>query len=230
MMRSFAIGLILLGSVILDAAASATAVSSDALDAGINDMPQTPSEPAAPAATPVPAPVTSVRVVAPPAAPTRTPSANPLWGIPLSQLSETRDRPIFSPSRRPPPVVAAVDPATVKPPPRKKEMRPPQFSLVGTIASEDEGFGIFLDHSTKTALRLKVGDDYQGWKLRAIRGREVTMQKDEQAAVLSLPEPGESSNGAVQLIPVNQINMPVATQQLSPPPPNRANLKPFGTN
>jgi hypothetical protein len=231
MMRSFAIGLILLGSVILDAAASATAVSSDALDAGINDMPQSPSAPAAPvsASAPAPAPATTVRVVAAPAAPARTPSANPLWGIPLSQLSETRDRPIFSPSRRPPPVVAAVDPATIKPPPRKKEMQPPQFSLVGTIASEDEGFGIFLDQSTKTALRLKVGDDYQGWKLKAIRGREVTMQKDEQVAVLSLPEPGASSNGSVQLIPVNQINIPVVTtQQVTPR--NRANLRPFGSN
>ena len=226
MMRSFAIGLMLLGSVILDAAASATAVSSDALDAGLNDMPQSASAPAAPAASS--APVATVRVVTAPAAPARTPSANPLWGIPLSQLSETRDRPIFSPSRRPPPVVAAVDPATVKPPPRKKEMQPPQFSLVGTIASEDEGFGIFLDQSTKTALRLKVGDDYQGWKLKAIRGREVTMQKDEQVAVLSLPEPGASSNGSVQLIPVNQINMPVVTQQV--PPRNPANLRPFGSN
>jgi hypothetical protein len=228
MMRSFAIGLILLGTLILDAAASATAVSSDALDAGISDTPQSPSAPAAPAASS--APVTAVSAVAAPAAPARTPSANPLWGIPLSQLSETRNRPIFSPSRRPPPVAAAVDPATVKPPPRKKEMRPPQFSLVGTIAGEDEGFGIFLDQSTKTALRLKVGDDYQGWKLKAIRGREVTMQKDEQAAVLSLPEPGESSNGPVQLIPVNQINLPVAAQQVPLPPRNRANLKPFGSN
>src|SRR6202000_2765543 len=79
MMRSFAIGLILLGSVILDAAASATGVSSAALDAGINDMPQSPSPPAAPvsASAPAPAPATTVRVVAAPAAPARTPSANP---------------------------------------------------------------------------------------------------------------------------------------------------------
>jgi general secretion pathway protein N len=210
MMRSFAIGLILLGSLILDAAASATAVSSDALDADVNDAPRSspvPAVSAAPAES-----VTAVHVVAPPAAPARTPSANPLWAIPLSQLSETRDRPIFSPSRRPPPVAAAAVLAPVKPPPRKKEVRPPQLSLVGTIASEDESFGIFLDQSSKVALRLKVGEDYQGWKLQAISGREVTMQKDEQAAVLTLPEPGESSSGSVHLIPVNEIKMPQATQ------------------
>ncbi len=215
MKRNFAICLILLGSLILVAAASATAVSTDALDAGVNDaMPS----PVAPAISIAPAePVTSVHVVAAPVAPARTPSANPLWAIPLSQLSETRDRPIFSPSRRPPPVaVAAVSPP-VKPPPRKKEVRPPQLSLVGTIAGEDEGFGIFLDQSTKAALRLKVGEDYQGWKLQAIRGREVTMQKDEQTAVLALPEPGASSSGSVRLIPVSEIKTPVAIQQIAPP-------------
>ncbi len=218
MKRSFAAGLILLGSVILDAAASATAVPSDALDADVNDATHSPSAPAplapapsAPSESAAPSEsVTTVRaVVAAPAAPARTPSANPLWEIPLSQLTETRNRPIFSPSRRPPPVAAVVDPTPVKPPPRKKELRPPPLSLVGTIAGDDESFGIFLDESTKAALRLKVGEDYQGWKLQAIRGREVTMQKDEQTAVLTLPAPGESSGGAARLIPVGAINAPV---------------------
>jgi hypothetical protein len=154
---------------------------------------------------------TTVRAVAPPAAPTRTLSANPLWGIPLTQLPGTRDRPIFSPSRRPPPPEVAAEPVVVKAtPPRKKEVEPPQLSLVGTIASDDGGFGIFLDQSTRTALRLKVGEDYQGWKLNAIQGREVTMEKDHQGAVLTLPEPGGRSS-EVRLLPVNTVKMPVAT-------------------
>ena len=129
-----------------------------------------------------------------------------------SVAGDASDRPIFSPSRRPPPVAAAANVTPVKPPPRKREVRPPQLSLVGTIASEDESFGIFLDQSTKVALRLKVGEDYQGWKLQAISGREATMQKDEQVAVLTLPEPGVSSSGSVRLIPVSEIKMPAATQ------------------
>jgi hypothetical protein len=211
MMRSFAVGLILLGSVVLDAAASATAIPSDALDSDISDTAHSPQVPAVSVAPSEP--VTTVRAVASPAAPAHTPSANPLWAIPLSQLSETRDRPIFSPSRRPPPVAAVAESAPVKLPPRKREIRPPPLSLVGTIAGDDESFGIFLDQSTKAALRLKVGEDYQGWKLQAIRGREVTMQKDEQAAVLSLPEPGDNSGGSARLTPVGQIKMPVVMQQ-----------------
>jgi hypothetical protein len=211
MMRSFAVGLMLLGSVVLDAAASATAIPSDALDSDISDAAHSPQVPAVSVAPSEP--VTTVRAVASPAAPARTPSANPLWAIPLSQLSETRDRPIFSPSRRPPPVAAVTESAPVKPPPRKIEIRPPQLSLVGTISGDDESFGIFLDQSTKAALRLKVGEDYQGWKLQAIRGREVTMQKDEHAAVLALPEPGDNSSGPARLIPVTQTKMPVVMQQ-----------------
>src|SRR4051794_9583272 len=34
------------------------------------------------------------------------PSGNPLWAIPLKSLSFTRERPLFTPSRRPPAPVA----------------------------------------------------------------------------------------------------------------------------
>src|SRR5215813_8008992 len=48
------------------------------------------------------------------------PRGNPLWSIPVKTLAATRDRPIFSPSRRPPPapVIAApqVLPAPVSKP------------------------------------------------------------------------------------------------------------------
>jgi len=184
-------------------AAPSTPASGDALDNDLADDARSPG-PSMVAPAPV-EPVTTVRVVAPPAAPVRTPSANPLWGIPLAQLSGTRDRPIFSPSRRPPPVTAAAEPVLAKPQPRKQEIEPPQLSLVGTIASEGEGFGIFIDQSTKAALRLKVGEDHQGWKLQAIRGREVTMEKDERSAVLALPQPGGQSSGEVRLLPVSAV-------------------------
>ena len=210
MMRWLVTALILLGAPILDAAASATAVSSDALDADLNNgaRSDSPTISAAPTDS-----VTEVRSVAAPAAPARVPSANPLWAVPLSQLPDTRERPIFSPSRRPPPVAAAANAAPVKPPSPKTVLRPPQLSLVGTIAGQDESFGIFLDQSTKTALRLKVGEDYQGWKLQTIRGREATLEKDEHAAVMTLPDPGNSASGSIRLIPVSEIKTPMARQQ-----------------
>jgi hypothetical protein len=216
-MRGFAIGMLVIGMLVLDlslalAAAATGVMSGDALDGELADD--------ARSAAPLPLsptdaePVTTVRVTAPPAVPERTLSANPLWGMPLTQLSGTRDRPIFSPSRRPPPAAVAVDPVPVRPPPpRKKEIEPPQLSLVGTIASDDESYGIFLDQSTNAALRLKVGDDYQGWRLRTIQGREVTIEKDQQGVVLALPEPGGPSSGEVRLIPMTASKMPITRER-----------------
>jgi hypothetical protein len=121
----------------------------------------------------------------------RTLSANPLWGMPLKQFSVTRDRPIFLPSRRPlaAPETTATAPKTVALP---KEPERPQLSLVGTISGDDDKFGIFVDQSTKAVIRLRVGEDFQGWKLRSIQGREASLEKNQKTVVLSLPQPSPS--------------------------------------
>jgi general secretion pathway protein N len=157
----------------------------------------------------VPAPV----MVKPPErmaeTPERTPSANPLWEIPLAALLNARERPIFSSSRRPPPAaVASASVAKTPPPPSKPPtVDRPQLSLVGTIAGSDESFGIFVDQTTKAALRLKLGEDYQGWKLRSVQGREVTLERDQQTTILSLPQPGAGSVGQVRLRAENEVTL-----------------------
>ncbi|MDB5567347.1 MAG: hypothetical protein JWP84_3913 [Tardiphaga sp.] len=214
MRRMFTISTVLLALSVHSASALTSAVSNDALDADLADDARTAGPPAA---SPIPAGPRQVVVPAP--ASERALSANPLWAIPLTQLSGTRDRPIFSSSRRPLPAAVVAEPVVAKatPPPRKREPEPPQLSLVGTITSGDEGFGIFLDQSTKAALRLKVGEDYQGWKLRSIQGREVTLEKDQQAAVLSLPQPGAGqAGGEVRLLPASAVKLLSATSR--PPP------------
>jgi len=173
---------------------STAAVPTDATDLDAApprhaDKPAAPSLWAQPAA---PAPVV-VKVAAPASAaePERARSANPLWAIPLATLTTTRDRPIFSPSRRPPPPAVVPAPVAVAPPPRPKPVKVerPQLALVGTIAGADQSFGIFVDQTAKTALRLKIGEEYQGWRLRDVAAREVTLVHDEETAVLSLPPP-----------------------------------------
>ena len=71
-----------------------------------------------------------------PIANARARNGNPLWTVPLSALSATRDRPLFSVSRRPPIVAAPI----AAPPPQKEALAPPppeqpSFTLVGTIVS-----------------------------------------------------------------------------------------------
>jgi general secretion pathway protein N len=201
MMRKRAIGIMFLALSVHGASALTSAVSNDLLDADWAEGVQAGSPPSSARTNPaVPAQV----VVSPPApAPVaeRALSDNPLWGIPLTQLPVTRDRPIFSSSRRPPP--PAVAPAAVPKVvavPKPSEPERPQLSLLGTIVSDDEGFGIFLDQSTKVVLRLKVDEDYQGWKLRSVQGREATLEKDQQVVTLPLPQPG-AGQGASEVRP-----------------------------
>jgi general secretion pathway protein N len=81
---------------------------------------------------------------------------------------------------------------------------------VGTITSREEGFAIFLDQSTKVALRLKIGEDYRGWTLRSIRGREATVEKDKLAIILEMPQPsvGQAFDG----VHAQLLSMPASTQ------------------
>jgi hypothetical protein len=189
MMRKLAIGIMFLALSVHAAPASTSAVSNDLLDADWADGVQVGSPPSPTRTDPV---VPAQAVVSPPApVAERALSDNPLWGIPLTQLPVTRDRPIFSSSRRPP--SPAVQPAAVPKvvaAPKSSEPERPQLSLIGTIVSDDEGFGIFLDQSTKVVLRLKVDENYQGWRLRSVQGREATLEKDQQVVTLPLPQPG----------------------------------------
>jgi general secretion pathway protein N len=135
-------------------------------------------------------------------------------------LSNTRSRPIFSASRRPPPsAVATVAPPQAIAAPKPKEPERPQLALVGTIASGVERFGIFLNQSTAAALRLRIGEDFQGWKLSSVQGREATLEKDAQVVVLTLPQPGETPAEAVARL--NPGLPPQPGQLLSAPQPRR---------
>jgi general secretion pathway protein N len=123
---------------------------------------------------------------------------NPLWAVPLRSLSVTRERPIFSPSRRPPPpaVVAApyVRPAP-PPPPRPEEPDHPPLALVGTVVGETDSIGIFFDQSAQSVIRLRAGEGYSGWILRSVQGREATFEKGRRAATLALPANGAEQGG-----------------------------------
>ncbi len=216
--------MIALLAIIMRAAAGSTAsITPDGLEADRADSPRLE------AALPMPTEhVGTVPPVSP--APPHPQNANPLWAVPLSALAGTRDRPIFSSSRRPPPSavapVAAPRPVAAAPKPREPER--PQLSLVGTIAGDSESFGIFLNQGTTGALRLKVGEDFQGWTLRSVQGRAATLEKNEQTVVLTLPQPGAVPQAGQPLVRVGlqPTQGPPSAQPLSSPqrargPPRR---------
>ena len=221
MMRKPTIGSVVLAlSICGGGSVSMSAISNLALDDPADSAragsPATPSLMESPAAV--------VQVTAPPAAPAapaaeRVLSANPLWAMPLAQFPATRERPIFSPSRRPPAAaVAPVMAPKVVALPKPKEPERPQLSLIGTIVGDEEGFGIFLDQSTKAVIRLKVGENFQGWRLRSVQGRETALEKDERVVTLVLPQPG--------LGQVSTEGSPPPPPPSPPPPPATQRMRP----
>jgi len=123
---------------------------------------------------------------------------NVVLAVPLSKLSMTRDRPIFSPSRRPPPP-PAIMPVIAKPVERAKpEPENPPLILVGTVVGEDSGIAVLVEQATENVVKLRVNESHQGWTLRSIQGREVTFQNDRKSSVLALAPPGGSEPASSQ--------------------------------
>jgi general secretion pathway protein N len=112
---------------------------------------------------------------------------NPLWAIPMQSLTATRERPIFSPSRRPPPPVSLAAPQ--QQPAQKNEPDRPLLTLIGTVAEGGDGIAVFRDESTKNILRMQTGESHLGWTLSTVSPREVTMARNHDTATLAIPSP-----------------------------------------
>src|SRR5579871_4460488 len=197
----------LLLAISLAVSASSLALDASASDLGVLERAQS---------APVSSGPTTLAEKESPTSPKRTLSPNPLWETPLKGLSSTRERPIFSPSRRPPPpAVAAPILQAQSPPPKQPRIERPELSLVGTVTGEEESFGIFIEQTTKAPLRLKIGEDYQGWKLRGVRAREVTLERDARAEILTLPHPGEGSSDSESRQVENVAQRPLAAPDMT---------------
>jgi hypothetical protein len=125
----------------------------------------------------------------------RPTTGNPLWAIPISKLSATRDRPLFSASRRP--RAAAVVAAPAPPPPTEVNPPPPAtppYSLVGTIIGENGRIAILLDENSKTATGVREGESASGWILRTVEPRSVVLDGSGHTVTLDLPEPTAQDN------------------------------------
>jgi general secretion pathway protein N len=150
---------------------------------------------AAPAARAAADPIDARADFRPPARPAASPNrprrGNPLWAIPLSALTATRDRPLFSASRRPP-IVA--DPIVAPPPQKQGDPAPPppeqpSFTLVGTIVSPKASVAVLQGSNPDAISRLRVGEENDGWRVRGIDLRSIVVEKGAQSVKLDLPRP-----------------------------------------
>ena len=134
------------------------------------------------------------------------PGGNPLWSVPLSTLSVTRERPIFSTTRRPPQQAVAAPPADqVAPPPPSAGPERPALALIGAVVGDSDAIAVFLDRTSQKIVRLRQGDTHAGWEVRSVRGREVTLKKADQSETLGIQRqevPGAVAGAPVSGVPV----------------------------
>ena len=116
------------------------------------------------------------------------PRGNPLWSVPLSVLTATQERPIFSATRRPPPRAVTALPleeANLPQPPKAPET-PPPLVLVGAVVGEGDAIAILLDRTDQKVIRMRQGETRAGWSLSSVQPREVTLKQGDRSEVLAL--------------------------------------------
>jgi general secretion pathway protein N len=115
---------------------------------------------------------------------------NPLWGITVRSLSATRDRPLFSPSRRPPPAVIA--PITSLKVTAPSEPEKPPLDLIGVVTGGGEGYAVFVNTTTHAVVSLRTGEGDDGWVLLTANGREAVLERHDRTVVVSFPKPNQN--------------------------------------
>lgn len=123
------------------------------------------------------------------------PRGNPLWSVPLSILTATQERPIFSASRRPPPRAVAgpqIEPVSAAAPQIVSAPERPALVLIGAVVGDNDAIAVFIDHTSQGIVRLRTGEAHMGWVLRSVAGREASLTKDDKTEVLALTRPDTS--------------------------------------
>jgi len=122
----------------------------------------------------------------PPETPATDPPVTPLAAPELSALTETVERPLFSPTRRgpqpPPPMVEAAAPP---PPPAA----PPALKVQGVILAGDRTVALLRRDDTGEMLTAHPGDDVSGWHVERIEPGLVTLSGPDGTVELPLFPP-----------------------------------------
>ncbi len=141
---------------------------------------------------------------------------SPLAAQPLDRLSATRERPLFSPTRRPPPppppVVVAPEPPPPPPP-------PPDVALFGIVMDGDEARAVVRAGPAAKIMQVRVGDDIGGWKVAQIEGRQLVLSLDDRIATFTMFT-GNSANSAP---PINRETQSADRQSQTQPQPQPQN-------
>jgi general secretion pathway protein N len=114
---------------------------------------------------------------------------NPIAQLPLDSLSDTRNRPLFSQSRRPPapappdrPAMARVEHA----PPQQPTLSPPGVALYGIVVGAQGARAFIATGAAERIIGVRPGDDVSGWMVSAITERRLVLSRADRSATFTL--------------------------------------------
>jgi general secretion pathway protein N len=110
---------------------------------------------------------------------------NPVERQSLQSFAATLQRPLFAPSRRPTPPEPAPIVRTEEPPPPPPPPQP-TIVLVGTMIDAAGPQAILRSGGDNKDLRVRVGDDVSGWKIRDIDQGHLTLALDDRTFSVAL--------------------------------------------
>jgi hypothetical protein len=119
---------------------------------------------------------------------------NPLWAVTLDRLPATRDRPLFSPSRRPPapPESHQVKVVAAVPTPRG----PPSIVLLGVVTDISGAWALVRAGGSDKTMHARIGDEIAGWKVSEIASRGMVLSSEDRSVSFSLFAHAGAKNSA----------------------------------
>jgi general secretion pathway protein N len=124
-------------------------------------------------------------------------SGNPVAQVPLARLSATRDRPLFSPSRRPPfprdpPAMTRAEQQAAPLP----LIQPPSVILFGIVVGVQGARAFIAAGPADRIIGVRRGDDVDGWKVTAITQRRLVLSRADLSSAFTLFSPENASRTA----------------------------------
>ena len=141
------------------------------------------------------------------------PAKAPVQSFALPQLEElrsTRERPLFSPRRRPD--AEAAGETETSPVEESPDSLP--FELTGVVLGADVAIAILRNRDTQETVQLRQGEALDAWSLEEIASRHVVLrQEDRQVRLeLFLPHPEGSTSDPTGLPPAGMRQKPANLQ------------------
>jgi hypothetical protein len=109
--------------------------------------------------------------------------ATPLAVQPFDSLRASRERPLFSPTRRPPAPPPVVERRPDPPPPPPP---PPNVALFAVVVVGDDARAVVRTAPGADVTRVRTGDDIGGWTVARIESQRLVLSLDGRLATFTM--------------------------------------------